>query len=125
MALSCPNLHPIFYNICPANNPFFQNQSHSATCYLLFLLLLMLVLLLTALIPTTARTVAGDSIAGFFDYPNSLLEQPTLAAPSGHVPLVEEVTCLAFPSLKSSEELFLLYRIFCLEIPFYPSYSSV
>lgn len=60
-----------------------------------------------------------------FDYPNNLLEQPTLAARSGHVPLVEDVTCLAFPSLKSSEELFLLYRLFCLEIPFYPSYSSV
>lgn len=58
----------------------------------------MLVLLLTALIPTTART--GDEIAGLFYYPNSLLEQPTLAAPSGHVPLVEEVTCLAFPSVE-------------------------
>lgn len=29
----------------------------------------MLVLLLTALIPTTARTVAGDSIAALFSYP--------------------------------------------------------
>lgn len=48
----------LIYAICPGNNPFFKNESHSATCYLLFLL--MLVLLLTALIPTTARTVAGD-----------------------------------------------------------------
>lgn len=38
-----------------------------------------------AVIPTTARTVSSRGFDCRFDYPNSLLEQPTLAAPSGHL----------------------------------------